>query len=146
MSLHIVANTTYFDPLPQEREPEEATFQKPYTDKEIRRTNPKRTDERTDWTEMNNEKGHDSDVANRYSALPVSVLLFKLEEMCLVPTREAFVQVRRMIRYAAQPTKAIVYDYVQDQLSLVEWHREHMAKVASTDLAIRYFLLSKLFE
>jgi len=144
--IYIVSNTTYFDPLPNEREPEEATFQKEYDDKELRRVNPKRHDQRTDWINENNEKGHDSDVSNRYASVPVSVLIFKLEELCATPTRSAFFTLRRMMRMASYTMKATVYDYVQEQLQLIEWQREHMTKTASTDLAIRYFILSKLFE
>ena len=147
--IRIVANTTYFDPLPNEREPEEATFQKEFTDKELRRTNPKRYDERTDWTQLNNEKGHDSDVANRYSSIPISVYFFKIEDLCTFPTRKKLKSVRNMISHASQNVKAMLYDYVQEQLQSLEWQRNHITKqsnVSSIDIAIRYFVLQKLFE
>lgn len=146
MALHIIANTTYFDPLPNEREMEEQTFQKEYTDKELKRTNPKRHDERTDWTEMNNEKGHDSDVSNRYSSVPVSVILYKIEKLCESPTRLEFRALRRLISLSSHAIKTIVYDYTHEQLQLVNWNREHLSKTSSTDLARRYFILQKLFE
>jgi hypothetical protein len=149
MSIVIRANSTLFDPLPQEREPEEMNFQQPYTDKEVRRTTPPRHDQRRDWTEMNNEKGHDSDVSNRYSAIPTSVLLFKIEQLCKSPTLSALQDVRRLIAYAHPTVKREVYEYV---LTLLDSSRFSVRNVRTASrvtsapvLAARMYILKRIF-
>lgn len=52
----------------QSREPEDINFSKPYEDTELKRVSPPRYDKRKDWYQSLNEKGHDSDVNNRYDS------------------------------------------------------------------------------
>ena len=148
MGITIRANTTLFDPLPEERMPEDMNFQQPYGDKELRRTNPKRHDQRTDWTEMNNERGEDSDVSNRYSSTPASVILFKISQLCAYPTRAELSAVRRLISRAHPAVKREVYEHV---LALIDSsafavHNVRLAHTSlSTDLAARMYILKRIF-
>lgn len=60
------ASETFFDSTPSETVvPEDRNFTNPLPDVQIRRTNPKRYDPRTDWYETVNEFSHDSPASNR---------------------------------------------------------------------------------
>lgn len=50
----------------QSREPEDMNFSDPYSDTELKRTNPKRYDKRHDWYQSLNEKAKDTDISGRY--------------------------------------------------------------------------------
>lgn len=148
MGIHIQANTTYFDPLPTERVPEDMNFQQPYTDKEVRRTNPKRGDPLTDWTEVNNEKGHDSDVSNRYSSIPLSVLCYKIDQLCEQPTAHNLHEVRRMIASSSMSVKQSVYEYVQELLTAAQYAVVNTRTATThplTGLASQVFILKRIF-
>jgi hypothetical protein len=148
MGIRIQANTTYFDPLPQERAPEDMNFQQPFTDKEVRRTNPKRGDPLTDRTEVNNEKGHDSDVSNRYSSIPLSILCYKIAQLCEQPTAHGLQEVRQMIAASSPNVKRDVYEYVQELLTASQYsvvaarapHGQPLSAVAS-----QVFILKRIF-
>jgi len=151
MARHTSENTTYDSISVQDREPEDINFSQPYEDKEVRRTNPKRYDERTDWTKMNNEKGDDSDVANRYSSMPMSVLLSSIEKLCNDPSADDLSSFQEFIHTASDETRRVVLAYVQEQLELLEWNRIHLVTTASgtkstvIDAAVRHFVLSHIF-
>jgi uncharacterized protein YozE (UPF0346 family) len=67
----VTASQTLFDATPSEETvPEERTFVNPLLDQKLRRTNPKRYDQRADWYTSNNEQGHDSPIENRYDDAP----------------------------------------------------------------------------
>jgi len=142
--MYIIANITYFDPLPQERVFEEMTFEKPYDDKELRRTNPKRYDDRTDWVELNNEKGHDSDVSNRYSSLSSSVLLYKLEDLYNNPSKNKIIEYKSLLKNSNLSVKSDIYDYVQNQLDSIDF--EYSRGIRNISSVIKHFVLYKLFE
>jgi hypothetical protein len=142
--MYIIANTTYFDPLPQERVFEEMTFEKPYDDKELRRINPKRYDDRTDWLELNNEKGHDSDVSNRYSSLSSSVLLYKLEYLYNNPSKNKIMEYKSLLKNSNLSVKSDIYDYVQNQLDSIDF--EYSRGIINVSSVIKHFVLYKLFE
>jgi hypothetical protein len=149
MGIVIRANTTLFDPLPQEREPEEMNFQQPYTDKEVRRTTPPRHDQRRDWTEMNNEKGHDSDVSNRYSSIPTSILLFKIEQLCKSPTLSSLQDVRQLIAHAHPTVKQEVYEHVLTLLDSSRFGvrniRVASGAISTPEMAARMYILKRIF-
>ena len=155
MGIVIHGNTEFFDPLPQEREPEDMNFQQEYDDRELRRTNPKRHDQRTDWTETNNEKGHDSDVSNRYSstvkatsAVPASILLFKIEQLCERPTFSALVAVRRLLASASLDVRREVYERVlilQDAAEYAVCNQRIASTNSPIDLALRTYALKRIF-
>lgn len=150
MAIRTSENTTYDSISVQDREMEDINFSQPYDDKEVRRTNPKRHDQRTDWTEMNNEKGDDSDVANRYSSMPLSVLLSSIDTLCAKPSSKELSSFQEFIHTASDETRKVVLAYVQEQLDLLEWNRTHLIAIAGTrhmviDAAIRHFVLSHIF-
>lgn len=148
MSIVIRANTTYFDPLPQERAPEDMNFQQPYGDKEVRRTNPPRHNELNDQLEINDEKGHDTDVSSRYSAIPTSVLLFKIDQLCECPTLSALQDVRRMVAHAHLNVKREVYEHVFDLLDSSQYalRNVRVAQLTSVaSLAARAYILKRIF-
>jgi exosome complex RNA-binding protein Rrp42 (RNase PH superfamily) len=125
-------------------------FSQPYDDKEVRRTNPKRNDPRTDWTLMNNEKGHDSDVANRFEGMAMSVLLASIDKMCVDPSAKELTSFQNFIHTASDETRSVVLAYVQEQLDVLEWNRTHMVTTAGIrflvmDGAIRHYILSHIF-
>lgn len=133
------SNDTFFDPLPQDREPEEITFDKPYTDKEIRRSNPPRYDERTEWLEVNNEKGHDSDVSNRYSAqnpkeIPLSVLFYRFSTFFQSPSKALLDELLLMKKHASKESLKVFHSYVEDEYDILEWNKHHLKTGSSTNI------------
>ena len=146
-----ISNTTYDSVSVQDREMEDLNFSQPYGDKEVRRTNPKRYDERTDWTIMNNEKGDDSDVANRYSSMPVSVLLASIEQLCADPSAAELQTLQTFLHTASNEIRQTVLAYVQEKLDALAWQRERMTTysgdrhIAGITMAIRHYVLSHIF-
>lgn len=149
MLRRISENETYDTALVQDREAEDMNFSQPYEDKEVRRTNPKRHDQRTDWTAMNNEKGHDSDVANRYANMPVSLLLLSIEKLCNNPSAEELTSFQNFIHTASDDIRKVVLSYVQEQYDALVVDNKRIASNFSRsdkiDSAIRYYILSHIF-
>lgn len=137
MPIISVTNDTYFDPLPQDRAPEDMNFSQPYDDKEIRRTNPKRYDKRTDWDEENNEKGHDSDVSNRYESIGVTATLQKIEHTCIEPSLAKIAELKAELAKLDTASFMSVYDAIHERLDVLEWDQSHFVKEASNKIAMQ---------
>ena len=146
-----ISNETYDSISVQDREMEDANFSQPYADKEVRRTNPKRHDYREDWVAENNEKGNDSDVSNRYSSMPISVLLATIDNLCSNPSAKELQAFQSFIHTASNDVRSVVMAYIQEQIDLLDWNRTHLRATASytndmvVDAAIRHYVLSHIF-
>ena len=126
MPIISVTNDTYFDPLPQDRAPEDMNFSQPYDDKEIRRTNPKRYDKRTDW-----------DVSNRYESIGVTATLQKIEHTCIEPSLAKIAELKAELAKLDTASFMSVYDAIHERLDVLEWDQSHFVKEASNKIAMQ---------
>lgn len=144
ITFNSIGNTTYFDPLPEDRVVEDMNFSKPYDDEELRRTNLKRSDPRTDWLANNNENGHDSDVSNRYAGVSLSACIYMAETLCNLPSAVKIRQIKTAATRLSKSDLCAFKDYVQEELDVLEWKSIQGVKTASVTDAIRYYVLRQI--